>query len=30
MKAMILNEVCEIKVPGRAPRGDGIVKEEPL
>ena len=30
MKAMILNEVCEIKAPGRAPRGDGIVKEEPL
>jgi propanol-preferring alcohol dehydrogenase len=30
MKAMILNEVCEIKVPGRTPRGDVIAKEEPL
>jgi propanol-preferring alcohol dehydrogenase len=31
MKAMVLNEICEIKVPGRALQGNiNISKEEPL
>jgi propanol-preferring alcohol dehydrogenase len=31
MKAMILTEICEIKVPGRTPSGSTIIsKEEPL
>jgi propanol-preferring alcohol dehydrogenase len=31
MKAMLLNEICEIKVPGRTPSGSTIIlKEQPL
>jgi propanol-preferring alcohol dehydrogenase len=30
MKAMLLNEICDVKVPGRAPPANMISKEKPL